>query len=103
MMATFHRIKITDRDGSIIYDDLIYRLPLKEYAVQHKLYLRPKIYVIPKKDIDSKAAMIMGLQAARTCKAKCASAKWQWHALPDIYNPGNIIHKCRGVCYPLLL
>ena len=34
MMTTFHRIKITDRDGSIIYDDLIYRLPLKEYAVQ---------------------------------------------------------------------
>lgn len=66
------------------------------------IYLRPKIYVIPKKDIDSKAAMIMGLQAARTCKAKRASAKWQWHALPDIYNPGNIIHKCRGVCYPLL-
>lgn len=52
MMTTFHRIKITDRDGSIIYDDLIYRLPLKEYAVQHKcteIYLRPKIYVIPKK------------------------------------------------------
>ena len=47
--------------------------------------------------------MIMGLQAARTCKAKRVSAKWQWHALPDIYNPGNIIHKCRGVCYPLLL
>ena len=43
MMATFHRIKITDRDGSIIYDDLIYRLPLKEYAVQHKC---TEIYIL---------------------------------------------------------
>ena len=54
MMATFHRIKITDRDGSIIYDDLIYRLPLKEYAVQHKcteIYILDLKYMLYRKKI----------------------------------------------------
>ena len=54
MMATFHRIKITDRDGSIIYDDLIYRLPIKEYAVQHKcteIYILDLKYMLYRKKI----------------------------------------------------
>lgn len=54
MMATFHRIKIADRDGSIIYDDLIYRLSLKEYAVQHKcteIYILDLKYMLYRKKI----------------------------------------------------
>ena len=46
MMATFHRIKITDRDGSIIYDDLIYR--------QHKcteIYILDLKYMLYRKKI----------------------------------------------------
>lgn len=46
MMTTFHRIKITDRDGSIIYDDLIYRLPLKntQYSTSYILDLKYMLY-----------------------------------------------------------
>ena len=65
MMATFHRIKITDRDGSIIYDDLIYRLPLKEYAVQHKcteIYILDLKYMLYRKKIWEYPKVCVNLQ-----------------------------------------